>query len=120
MSAGLFGSSSSGISRNSSRLSTVNLTCRIFSEKTSSFESEPTMEIESMTAKAACAAVIEPPFASAKAVGSVPIRVEGKSAKLSFMVAKVEVSHLTTKVRKSVMAEAYFFHRTPLRGRRPL
>ena len=49
-----------------------------------------------------------PLLASASAVGSVPMSVEGKSAKLSFMVAKVEVSHLTTNVRKSVMAFAYF------------
>ena len=57
---------------------------------------------------AACAGVMTPPFASASAAGSVPMSVEGKSAKLSFMVAKVEVSHLITKVRKSVMAPAYF------------
>ena len=36
------------------------------------------------------------------------MRVEGKRAKLSFMVAKVELSHFTTKTRKSLMAAAYF------------
>ena len=46
--------------------------------------------------------------ARARAVGRVPIRVEGNRAKLSFMVTKVLFSHLTTKVRKPVMAPAYF------------
>ena len=86
----------------------MNFTCRMFSEKTSSLASEPTMEIGSITASTACGAVIRPLFASASATGSVPMSVEGKSAKLSFIVANVEVSHLTTKVRKSVMAAAYF------------
>ena len=108
MSARFAASGSAGISRNSSRFPTVNCTCRMFSEKTSSFASEPTMDIESITASAACGAVMLPLFASASAAGSVPISVDGNNAKLSFMVAKVEVSHLTTKVRKSVMAPAYF------------
>ena len=64
--------------------------------------------MDSMTASAAWAAVMLPPFARAKATGNTPISVDGNSAKLSFMVAKVEVSHLITKVRKSVMAPAYF------------
>ena len=42
----------------------------MFSEKTSSFASEPTMDIESITASAACRAVMLPPFASASAAGS--------------------------------------------------
>ena len=66
------------------------------------------MEMDSITASAACGAVMLPPAARARAAGSVPSSVEGNSAKLSFMVAKVEVSHLITKVRKSVMAPAYF------------
>ena len=66
------------------------------------------MEIDSITASAACAGVMTPPFASASAAGSVPMSVEGKSAKLSFMVTNVLVSHLTTKVRKLVIAPAYF------------
>ena len=47
-------------------------------------------------------------MARASATGRVPMSVEGNRAKLSFMVAKVLVSHFTTKVRKSVMAPAYF------------
>ena len=46
--------------------------------------------------------------AKAKATGSVPINEDGNRAKLSFIVAKVEASHLTTKIRKSLMAKAYF------------
>lgn len=66
------------------------------------------MEMESITASAASGAAMTPAFASASAAGSVPISVEGNSAKLSFMVTKVEVSHFITKVRKPVMASAYF------------
>ena len=66
------------------------------------------MEMESITASAASGAVIIPRLARASATGSVPISVEGNSAKLSFMVKYVEDSHLTTNVRKSVMALAYF------------
>ena len=66
------------------------------------------MEMDSMTASAASGAVMVPLLASASATGSVPMRVEGNRAKLSFMVAKVEASHFTTKVRKSLMAAAYF------------
>ena len=102
------GSGSDGISRNSCKFSTVNLTCRIFSENTSNFASEPTIEIDSITASAACGAVIVPRFASASAAGSVPMSVEGKSAKLSFIVTNVDVSHRTTNVRKSLIAPAYF------------
>ena len=80
----------------------------MFSEKTSSFAKEPTMEIDSITASAACGASIFPPPASASATGSVSMSVDGKSAKLSFMVANVEESHLTTKMRKSLIAAAYF------------
>ena len=56
----LGGSGSSGISRNSSRFSTVNFTCRMFSENTSSLARDPTMEMDSMTASAASGAVISP------------------------------------------------------------
>ena len=80
----------------------------MFSENTSNLASEPTIEMESITASAACAGVIEPPLAKASAVGSVPMSVDGNRAKLSFMVAKVEASHLTTKVQKSLIAPAYF------------
>ena len=66
------------------------------------------MEMESITASAASGGVMVPPLASASATGRVPMRVEGKRAKLSFMVTKVLVSHLTTKARKSWMAAAYF------------
>lgn len=86
----------------------MNLTCRIFSENTSNFASEPTIEIDSITASAACGAVIVPQFASASAAGSVPMSVEGKSAKLSFIVTNVDVSHRTTNVQKSLIAPAYF------------
>lgn len=102
------GSGRAGISKKSWSWPTVNCTWRIFSEKTSSLAREPTMEMDSITASAAWGPVRMPRLARARAVGSVPMRVEGKSAKLSFMVTKVEVSHLTTKVRKSVMAPAYF------------
>ena len=64
--------------------------------------------MDSITASAAWGAVMTPPLASASATGSVPISVEGNRAKLSFMVTKVEVSHFTTKVQKSVMLPAYF------------
>ena len=80
----------------------------MFSEKTSSFASEPTIEMESITARAASGAVMVPRLASQSAAGSVPISVDGNRAKLSFMVAKVEASHFTTKVQKSVIAPAYF------------
>ena len=66
------------------------------------------MERESITARAAWGAVKTPLLARARATGRVPMRVEGKRAKLSFMVAKVELSHFTTKTRKSLMAAAYF------------
>ena len=86
----------------------MNFTCRMFSEKTSSFASEPTIEMESITASAAAGAEMTPRFASASATGSVPMSVDGKSAKLSFIVAIVDTSHSTTKVRKSLIAPAYF------------
>ena len=86
----------------------MNFTCRIFSEKTSSFASDPTMDMDSITASAACGPVIVPRSASRKLTGSVPIRVEGNRANASFIGTKVEVSHLTTKVLKSVMTLAYF------------
>ena len=63
----------------------MNFTCRMFSENTSSLAREPTMEIESITASAAWGAVMTPQAASASAAGSVPMSVEGNSAKLSFM-----------------------------------
>ena len=56
--------------------------------------------MDSITASAACGAEMVPLFASASATGKVPIKVEGNSAKLSFMVTKVELSHFTTKVQK--------------------
>ena len=52
------------------------------------------MEIESITASAACAGDMVPDDARASTVGSVPISVEGKSAKASFMVTYVEASPL--------------------------
>ena len=55
--------------------------------------------MESMTASAACDAVIVPADASARLTGSVPIRVAGNSANASFMVTQVEDSHLMTNVR---------------------
>ena len=66
------------------------------------------MEIESITASAACAGDMVPDDARASAVGSVPISVEGKSANASFMVTYVEASHFTTNVLKSFIAPAYF------------
>ena len=56
--------------------------------------------MDSITASAACGAEMVPLFASASATGKVPIKVEGNSAKLSFIVTKVELSHFTTKVQK--------------------
>ena len=102
------GSGSASISRKSWSRSTVNFTWRMFSEKTSSLARDPTMERESITVSAAWGAVRTPLSARARAAGRVPMRVEGKRAKLSFMVRKVELSHFTTKVRKSRMAAAYF------------
>ena len=67
-------------------------------ENTSSFASEPTMDMESMTHRAACAAVMAPFAASSKLTGSVPNSVAGNSAKASFMVTQVELNHLITKV----------------------
>ena len=58
----------------------------MFSENTSSLASEPTMEMDSITASAASGAVMVPLLASASATGRVPISVDGNSAKLSFMV----------------------------------
>ena len=66
------------------------------------------MDMDSMTASAACGVVRVPFSASHRLMGRVPMRVDGNSAKASFMVTQVLDSHLTTKVRKSVMDLAYF------------
>lgn len=56
------------------------------------------MEMDSITASAACGAVILPFDASARLTGSVPRSVDGNRAKASFIVIQVEESHWITKV----------------------
>ena len=66
------------------------------------------MERESITARAASATVIFPQDARYRLTGRVPINVDGNRANANFMVTQVEESHFKTKVRKSVIALAYF------------
>ena len=56
------------------------------------------MDMDSITASAACAAVTVPSAPSRSATGRTPNSVDGNRAKASFMVTQVEESHLTTNV----------------------